>query len=179
MNADILSDQPVNPYVVHGTAGLGERVGSSLGVSRWVTVDQEMVTTFASLTGDRQWIHVDPGRAKRGPYGVTIAHGFFMLSLSTDLLDDIFRVEDVGMILNYGLNRVRFPAPVPVGSRVRMHASLAELLEIEAGVQVVYHLEYEVEGKPKPCCVADLVFRYYTDPERLGAAGGARQITVT
>jgi acyl dehydratase len=162
MNTDTLSDQPVSPYVIHGVAGLQERAGSSLGTSRWVTMDQEMVTTFADLTGDRQWIHVDPERAKRGPFGATVAHGFLTLGMSTGLLWDIFTVEDVGMILNYGLNRVRFPAPLPVGSRIRMHASLAEVREIADGIQVVYHLEYEIEGKEKPPCVADLVFRYYT-----------------
>jgi acyl dehydratase len=162
MNTDTLSDQPVSPYVIPGIAGLKERVGSSLGTSRWVTVDQEMVTTFADLTGDRQWIHVDPERARQGPFGATVAHGFLTLGMSTGLLWDIFTVEGVGMILNYGLNRVRFPAPLPVGSRIRMHASLAEVSEVANGIQVVYHLEYEIEGKEKPCCVADLVFRYYT-----------------
>jgi acyl dehydratase len=161
-NTGTLSDQPVSPYVIHGVAGLKERAGSSLGTSRWVTVDQEMVTTFADLTGDRQWIHVDPERARQGPFGATVAHGFLTLGVSTGLLWDIFTVGDVGMILNYGLNRVRFPAPLPVGSRIRMHVSLAEVREIADGIQVVYHLEYEIEGKEKPCCVADLVFRYYT-----------------
>ncbi|MFY9933205.1 MAG: MaoC family dehydratase [Streptosporangiaceae bacterium] len=179
MSADSLSDQSVSPYVVHGVAGLRERAGSDLGVSRWVTVGQEMVTAFASLTGDRQWIHTDPARARQGPYGVTIAHGFFTLSLSTDLLDDIFTVDDVSMIVNYGLNRVRFPAPVPVDSRVRMHASLAEVVGIEGGVQVVYHLKYEVEDEHKPCCVADLVFRYYTGPEAPGPAAEERPVTLT
>ena len=161
-NTDTLSGQPVSPYVIHGVAGLRERVGSLLGTSRWITVDQEMVTTFADLTGDLQWIHVDPERASEGPFGATVAHGFFTLSLATDLLWDIFTVEDVSMILNYGLNRVRFPAPLPVGSRFRMDVSLAEISEIAGGIQVIYHLEYEIEGKEKPCCVADLVFRYYT-----------------
>jgi acyl dehydratase len=162
MNVKTVSDRPTSPYVIHGVSGLRERAGSPLGNSRWLTIDQEMVTTFAELTGDRQWIHVDPERAKQGPFGTTVAHGFFTLSLSTDLLEDIFSVEDVGMILNYGLNRVRFPAPLPVGSRICMHAALAEAVEIQNGIQVVYHLEYEVEGQAKPCCVADLVFRYYS-----------------
>jgi acyl dehydratase len=161
MDADILSDESAGPYVIHGITELRERAGSHLGTSRWVTVDQEMVTTFAELSGDRQWIHVDPGRAAQGPYGTTIAHGFFTLSLSTGLLWEIFSVEGVNMILNYGLNRVRFPAPTPVGSRICLHAALAETLDIPDGIQVVYHLEYEVEGRAKPCCVADLVFRYY------------------
>ena len=136
-------------------------VGSPLGVSDWVSIDQTRIDQFAAVTGDDQWIHIDPERARQGPFGATVAHGFFTLSLSTDLLDDIFTVDDVSMILNYGLNRVRFPAPTPVGSRVRMHASLAEATDTADGVQVVYHLEYEIEGKPKPPCVADLVFRYY------------------
>jgi len=151
----------MSPYVIRGVKELRERAGSSLGVSDWVTVDQDTVTAFAELTGDRQWIHVDPERAKAGPFGRTVAHGFLTLSLSTDLLDHIFRVEEVNVIINYGLNKVRFPAPAPVGSRLRMHASLAEATDITDGIQVVYHLEYEVEGQDKPCCVADLVFRYY------------------
>ncbi len=164
MDADTMSDQPVSPYLVHGVAGLRDRAGSSLGVSRRVTVDQEMVTTFADLTADRQWIHVDPERARQGPFGTTVAHGFLTLGMSTGLLWDIFTVDGDGMILNYGLNRVRFPAPLPVGSRIRirMHVSLAEIAEIADGIQAVYYLEYEIEGQEKPCCVADLVFRYYT-----------------
>ncbi len=148
-------------YMIHGPSGLRERARTSLGVSNWVTVGQEMVTAFAELTGDRQWIHVDPERAGQGPFGATVAHGFLTLSLSTDLLDQIFTVDNVTLILNYGLNRVRFPAPLPVGSRIRMHMTLAEAADIPNGVQVVYHLEYEVEGQAKPCCVADLVFRYH------------------
>jgi acyl dehydratase len=162
MNVDTVSDQPTAPYSIHGMAGLRERVGSDLGTSHWVTISQEQVTQFAELSGDRQWIHVDPERAATGPFGRTVAHGFFTLSLSTDLLWSIFTVEGFAVILNYGLNRVRFPAPLPVGSRIRMHVTLAEADEIKGGVQVVYRLEYEVEGQAKPCCVADLVFRYYS-----------------
>src|ERR1700748_130581 len=161
MNTHTIAAQPVRRYVMQGVGGLRERAGSSLGVSEWVTVDQEMVTAFADLTGDRQWIHVDPERASQGPFGTTVAHGFLTLGMSTGLLWDIFTVDDVGMILNYGLNRVRFPAPLPVGSRIRMHVSLPEVGEVANGIQAVYHLEYEIEGKEKPCCVADLVFRYY------------------
>ena len=162
MSAETMSDRPASPYVIDGVAGLHERVGSSLGTSRWVTIDQEMVTTFAELSGDRQWIHVEPERASQGLFGTTVAHGFFTLSLSTGLLDDVFSIQDVGTILNYGLNRVRFPAPLRVGSRICMHVALAEAVDITGGIQVVYHLEFEVEGQPKPCCVADLVFRYYS-----------------
>ena len=165
MNADTASDQRATPQVIDGMAALRERAGSSLGTSRWITMDQDMVNAFAELSGDRQWIHVDPDRAKDGPFGTTVAHGFFTLSLSTDLLDDIFSIKGVGTIINYGLNRVRFPAPLPVGSRVCMHAAVAEAVEIQGGLQAVYHLEFEIEGQAKPCCVADLVFRYYGVPE--------------
>jgi acyl dehydratase len=161
MTAQATSQGTPDLYVIHGTDGLRQHAGKSLGVSKWVTIDQGMVTAFAELTGDRQWIHVNPERAAQGPFGNTVAHGFLTLSLSADLLHQIFTVDDVGMILNYGLNRVRFPAPLPVGSRIRMHVSLAEASDVPNGVQVVYHLEFEIEDQAKPCCVADLVFRYY------------------
>ena len=150
------------PLVLHGVQGLAERAGTELGVSGWVDVRQDLVTRFAQLTGDEQWIHVDPERAAGGPFGATVQHGFFTLSLSTGLLDQVFTVDDVSVVLNYGLNKVRFPAPLKVGSRVRMRVTLAEVTPVDGGVQVVYHLVYEVEDQPKPCCVADLVFRYHT-----------------
>ena len=161
MSVQASSQRTPDRYVIHGPGGFRQYAGKPLGVSKWVTIDQGMVTAFAELSGDRQWIHVDPERATQGPFGTTVAHGFLTLSLSTDLLDQIFTVDDVGVILNYGLNRVRFPAPLPVGSRIRMHVSLADVTDVPDGVQVVYHLEYEIDGQAKPCCVADLVFRYY------------------
>jgi acyl dehydratase len=148
--------------IIQGVAGLQEHAGKDLGVSNWTPVEQDKVTAFAKLTGDEQWIHVDPERALSGPFGTTVQHGFFTLGLSTGLLDQVFRVDDVSVVLNYGLNRVRFPAPLRVGARVRMHVSLSEAEPLTDGVQVIYHLTYEVEGEPKPCCVADLVFRYYS-----------------
>ena len=160
MSVQASSQRTPDRYVIHGPGGFRQYAGKPLGVSKWVTIDQGMVTAFAELSGDRQWIHVDPQRAAQGPFGTTVAHGFLTLSLSTDLLDQIFTVDDVGVILNYGLNRVRFPAPLAVGSRIRMHVSLADVTDVPDGVQVVYHLEYEIEGQSKPCCVADLVFRY-------------------
>ena len=160
MSVQASSQRTPDRYVIHGPGGFRQYAGKPLGVSTWVTIDQGMVTAFAELSGDRQWIHVDPQRAAQGPFGTTVAHGFLTLSLSTDLLDQIFTVDDVGVILNYGLNRVRFPAPLAVGSRIRMHVSLADVTDVPDGVQVVYHLEYEIEGQSKPCCVADLVFRY-------------------
>jgi acyl dehydratase len=148
------------PVVINGVQGLLDRAGETLGVSDWVDVTQENVDTFARLSGDEQWIHTDPDRAAAGPFGATVQHGFFTLSLSTGLLDQVFRVDDVSVVLNYGLNKVRFTAPLKVGSRTRMHVTLAEAQPVAGGVTVVYHLVYEVAGETKPCCVADLVFRY-------------------
>jgi acyl dehydratase len=150
------------PLVIKGLEELRELEGTDLGVSDWITVDQDNVTTFAKLTGDEQWIHVDPERAKNGPYGTTIQHGFLTLGMATGLLWSVCVVEGFDVILNYGLNRVRFPSPLRVGDRFRMHVSLAQVKELPDGAEAVYHLEYEVEGQQKPCCVADLVFRYYS-----------------
>ena len=149
------------PLVITGLEGLTARVGQNVGVSDWKTVEQDEITTFATLTGDSQWIHVDPERAAAGPFGATIQHGFLTLGLSTGLLWSVCVVEGFGVILNYGLNKVRFPAPLVVGSRIRMHVDIAEVKPLDGGVEVVWRLTYEVEGKPKPCCVAELVFRYY------------------
>jgi len=147
---------------IKGVEGLQERLASELGASSWREVEQDDVNAFAKATGDRQWIHVDPERAKSGPFGVTIQHGFFTLSLSVVLMDEIFKVTDIAMIVNYGLNKVRFPAPLKVGARFRMHVTIAEVEPVKGGLQVVYGLTYEVEGESRPCCVADLVFRYYS-----------------
>jgi acyl dehydratase len=150
------------PVTIDGVDGLHERVGTELGVSDWVLVEQEKVNTFAVLTGDEQWIHVDPERAAAGPFGVTVQHGFLTLGMSTGLLFEMFTVRGVSVILNYGLNKVRFMSPLKVGSRFRTRATLAEDQLLEGGIQVVFRLVYEVEGEAKPCCVADLVFRYYS-----------------
>ena len=165
MRTDVAThtDRPVviGPLVIKGVDGLRERAGTDLGVSDWVTVDQESIDTFARLTGDEQWIHVDPERSAKGPFGATVAHGFLTLGRSTGLLWNVAVVDDVAVVLNYGLNKVRFPAPVKVGSRIRMHVTLAELTDVKNGVEAVYRLTYETEGEVKPPCVADLVFRYY------------------
>jgi acyl dehydratase len=152
------------PVVLQGLSGLQERVGTDFGVSGWHTVQQEDITTFARLTGDEQWIHVDPELARGGPFGRTVQHGFLTLGLATGLLWEVCMVEGFGMVINYGLNKVRFPAPLPVDSRVRMHVELLEVNVIGAAgdaAEAVYRLVYEVENAAKPCCVADLVFRYY------------------
>jgi acyl dehydratase len=134
--------------------------GTELGPTGWRTVTQEEVDLFARATGDRQWIHVDPERAAAGPFGGTIVHGFLTLSLTAGLLDELAVVEDARLAVNYGLNRVRFPAPVPVGSRVRLLGRLDSVEEVEGGVQCVLGLTVELEGSPKPCCVAELVLRF-------------------
>jgi acyl dehydratase len=141
---------------------LASRTGEVLGHSSWHPITQEDVSTFARLTGDEQWIHVDPVRAKAGPFAGTIAHGYFTLSLATVFLDEVLAVKDVGLVLNYGSNRVRFPAPVPVGSRVRAAVEVAAVDKVGGGVQVTFRLTFEIEGAPKPGCVADIVYRYYT-----------------
>lgn len=148
--------------VLEGIDGLREYLGKEVGVSSWRTVQQSDIDQFADLTGDRQWIHVDPERAANGPFGTTVQHGFLTLGMATGLLWEVCTVEGFGVILNYGLNKVRFPAPLRVGSRLRMHVQVAEVNELAGGAEAVYRLTYEVEGEQKPCCVADLVFRYYT-----------------
>lgn len=139
---------------------LGTAPGTELGTSGWREIAQARIDAFADATDDHQWIHVDPGRAAKGPFGTTIAHGFLTLSLVPALLGDVLAVE-ARMAVNYGLNRVRFPAPVPAGSQVRATVSLRELSEVEGGVQVVYGVEVERDGGSKPVCVAEQVVRYY------------------
>ncbi|MGK5683283.1 MaoC family dehydratase [Actinoplanes sp. URMC 104] len=135
--------------------------GRDLGSSRWLTVTQEQISTFATLTGDEQWIHVDVERARSGPFGDTIAHGFFVLSCSTGLLYELLEVRGASQILNYGLNRVRFTSPTPAGSRVRMNLRVLDVTEVSGGSQVLFALTFEREGQEKPVCVAELLFRYY------------------
>jgi len=142
-------------------AELGSLKGRDLGSSRWVEVTQEQVSTFAALTGDEQWIHVDTERAQAGPFGGTIAHGFFVLSCSTGLLYELLEVRGATQILNYGLNRVRFTAPTPVGSRIRMGLKVTDVAEVSGGFQVTFGLTFEREDQEKPVCVAELLFRYY------------------
>ena len=142
---------------------LRSKIGQHLGYSEWTTIDQRRVDLFADATGDHQWIHVDPERAREGPFGTTIAHGYLTLSLIPVLLSQVARVEGVKMGINYGCNRVRFPSPVPVGSDVRLGATLASMEDVGGGcVQVTMDLVIEVRDAPKPSCAAQVVFRYYT-----------------
>jgi acyl dehydratase len=135
--------------------------GGHLGYSAWRTVDQDQVTAFADATDDHQWIHVDPERAAAGPFGGTIAHGYLMLSLIPSFTSEVYRVDGTRMAVNYGLNKVRFPAPRPVGSQIRAGVRLASVEPVEGGVQVVAEVTIEREGFPKPCCVAETVARFY------------------
>ena len=136
-------------------------VGTVVGHSDWVTVDQERINTFADATGDHQWIHIDPERAAQGPYGTTIAHGYLTLSLIPMLSADVVKVKGARMGVNYGLNKVRFPAPVPAGSKVRATFELLSVEDVEGGVQVVSRVTVEREGGDKPVCVAETVSRSY------------------
>jgi acyl dehydratase len=132
-----------------------------LGHSSWLTVDQKRVDTFADATDDHQWIHVDPERAATGPFGGTIAHGYLTLSLLIPLWSELLTVEGVAMAVNYGLNKVRFPAPVPVGSRIRVHGAIVSVTEVKGGAEIVVDLTVEIEGRDKPACVAQAVYRFF------------------
>jgi acyl dehydratase len=135
--------------------------GELLGTSEWHEVTQEAINDFADVTGDHQWIHVDVERAKETPFGGTIAHGYYTLSLAPMLTDQVMSLEGFAFAVNYGLNKVRFPAPVPVGSRVRATVRLASLEEIPGGAQIMLEPTFEVEGGEKPACVAEVIVRHY------------------
>ncbi len=146
---------------INGIAELKTLVGEHLGYSPYVEITQEMVNTFAEATGDHQWIHVDVERAKSGPFGGPIAHGYLTLSLAPMLLPQIFTVSGISMGVNYGAEKIRFPSPVPVGSRLRAGATLDAVDDIPGGAQVTTTAVFEVEGATKPSCVAQVVYRYY------------------
>jgi acyl dehydratase len=140
---------------------LRSEVGQEIGVSEWITIDQQRIDKFAEATGDHQWIHVDPVRAAKGPFGKTIAHGFLTLSLMPELFANAFSVDDVRMGVNYGLNKVRFTAPVPSGSRVRGRFVLKAFDDLEGGAQLTIEMQVELEGSAKPACVAESLSRRY------------------
>ena len=143
--------------VIEGLDGLRALVGRELGTGDWETVDQARIDAFAELTGDHQWIHVDPVRALDGPYGTTIAHGYLTVSLIPLLLRSAYRVDGLSAAINYGSDRVRLPAPVPEGSRIRASATLEELRETPAGVQMRVAATVEREGGDRPVCVAQVL----------------------
>ncbi|MEE8312005.1 MAG: MaoC family dehydratase [Candidatus Binatia bacterium] len=140
---------------------LADKVGQHLGYSDWLEISQDRINLFADATGDHQWIHVDPERAKTGPFGATIAHGYLTLSLVNYFLPQIVRVENISMGVNYGCEKVRFPAPVPVGSKVRGGGELVSVEEVKGGYQAVVRITVEIEGNERPACVADTISRFY------------------
>jgi acyl dehydratase len=148
--------------VLNGLDELKARAGTDLGRSQWLEVTQERVNTFADATGDHQWIHVDLEAARSGPFGGTIAHGYLTLSLVIPMFGELLSVQGIRMGINYGLNRVRFPTPVPVGSRIRLAARIDSVEEVGANaMQAVVDLTVELEGSDKPACVAQAIYRYY------------------
>jgi acyl dehydratase len=144
-----------------GVDELRAAVGSPVGVSDWVTLDQARINLFADATADYQWIHVDPDRAARGPFGSTIAHGFLTLSLLPMLIAAVYRIDGTRMGVNYGLNRVRFTAPVPVGSQVRGNVELLGVTDVTGGVQVTTKVTVEIAGSERPALVAEWLTRQY------------------
>ncbi|MFC5959484.1 MaoC family dehydratase [Streptomyces pratens] len=149
------------PRIFTSVDDLKAAVGEQLGYTDWLEVDQKRIDLFAEATGDHQWIHVDPERAAAGPFGTTIAHGYLTLSLLPLFGPQLLSVEGVRMGVNYGTNKVRFPAPVPVGSRVRATGKVTAVDEVGGGVQVTTAFTVEREGGDKPVCVAESVARYY------------------
>ena len=150
------------PIQIDNLQQLRTLVGQVVGMTDWFAVDQERINMFAEAIEDRQWIHVDPERARReSPYGTTVAHGFLTLSLLTFLLSDAVRLPTIRMGINYGLNRVRFPAPVPAGSKIRAHFTLVSFEDLPGGAQLVWDIVIEREGSDKPCCIAQWVTRRF------------------
>ncbi|GHJ38639.1 MaoC family dehydratase [Streptomyces sp. TS71-3] len=149
------------PRIFTSPDELRAAVGERLGYSDWLEIDQKRVDLFAEATGDHQWIHVDPEKAAAGPFGTTIAHGYLTLSLLPTLVPQVMLVEGVTMGINYGTNKVRFPAPVPVGSRLRATAELTEVADVAGGLQVTLTVTVQREGQEKPVCVAESVSRYH------------------
>jgi len=141
-------------------AELKAAVGKHLGHSEWLRIEQERIDQFAQATGDHQWIHVDPQRAKSGPFGATIAHGYLTLSITNNFLPALVQVPTAKLGINYGANKLRFPAPVKVGSRVRCGAELLEASDVPGGVQVIVRLTVDIEGSDKPGCVVESITRY-------------------
>jgi acyl dehydratase len=148
------------PTIVDTLDDLTGLIGQPLEPSAWVQVDQQRIDAFADATGDRQWIHTDPARAKDGPYGGTVAHGYLTLSLLIPMWTEILAVREVTTKVNYGLNKVRFPAPVPEGSKLRATATLAAVDPVPGGAQLTADIAIEIEGAAKPACVAQLLVRF-------------------
>ena len=149
--------------VIDGVAGLKSLVGKDLGQTPWTAMTYHAIVKFADATGDHQWIHVDKERiAKQSPFGKPIAHGYFTLSLIAGLFFQLVEIKNFGMVINYGLNKVRFPSPLKEGQKYRLSMKLAEVKEIQGGVEGLLGATVEIEGEAKPACVAEMVFRFYT-----------------
>ncbi|MBZ3905097.1 MaoC family dehydratase [Streptomyces brasiliscabiei] len=146
---------------VNGIDELKKLAGSDLGASEWIEVTQERIDTFADATGDHQWIHTDPEKAAAGPFGAPIAHGYLTLSLFIPLFTELLDVEGVSTKVNYGLNKVRFPSPVKVGSKIRLVGTLASVEDVPGGVQITVDGTIEIEGAPKPAAVLQSLSRFY------------------
>lgn len=149
------------PTVFNTPAGLKSAVGQHLGYSEWLTITQERINQFADATGDHQWIHVDPVRAKDGPFGACIAHGYLTLSLVNLFLPQIVEVRGIRMGVNYGVDKVRFPAAVRVGARIRGGGELINVEEVKGGVQATIRVTVEIEGSDRPGCVVDTISRFF------------------
>ena len=147
--------------VFNGVDDLRSAVGTQIGASDWITVEQGQIDTFADATDDHQWIHVDPERAKDGPFKTTIAHGFLTLSLLPSLIGQVYKVDGVKMGINYGLNKVRFTSPLPVGSKIRGSLELADVTDVDGGVQITNKVTVEIEGSERPALVAEWLTRQY------------------
>lgn len=150
-------------------AGLEDMAGEELGTTRWLEMSQERINQFAAVTGDHQWIHVDPARAAVGPFRTTIAHGYLTLALASVFVEELLRVDEAPMAVNYGANRVRFPAPVPSGSRVRASGTVLGVAAVPGGLLVEVRLTMEAEHQTKPVCVVDALTLF---PQRSGPGGG-------
>lgn len=144
----------------NGVDDVANAAGTELGSSEWITVDQRRIDLFAEATGDRQWIHVDIEKARTGPFGTTIAHGFLTLSLLPTVLGELVKVDSVAMTINYGLGKVRFPSPVTSGSRVRGTSRIVSVEKLPGAAQVTYETVMEIEGADKPACVLESIARY-------------------
>jgi acyl dehydratase len=149
------------PKKINGPDELKAAVGEEIGLSDWVEISQDQVNLFADATGDHQWIHVDPEKAKSGPFGGPIAHGYLTMSLAGGLVPKAIDVSGFSMVVNYGIDKLRFPAPVPVGSKLRVRVVLAAVDEVKNGLQTTLHLTFEVDGSDKPACVADVLYRWF------------------
>ncbi|MGH0030509.1 MAG: MaoC family dehydratase [Myxococcota bacterium] len=148
------------PQSFESAAALKEAIGKPLGPSDWLVIEQERIDLFADATDDHQWIHVDVERARQGPFGAPIAHGYLTLSLVSHFLPMLLVVPNAKMGVNYGCNKVRFPAPVPVGSKIRASGEIVDVTDIEGGAQVVVRVTIEIEGGSKPACVVESVSRF-------------------